>query len=235
MQTNLKFLFLISLIAFTTACTQEEEVQTSEEITEEDAVEVVENALVAETKGVAGEVEEVDQAIETYAVESNCGLTGDSAFVYPIDRPNVQGEYNASYQWELVCDGAIPSTFIFDFENSGYYETNRIKSDDQGFGNWIVTELLTGSNYLFNGMYTREGQQKTKFQESKTFNSTVDMMLKDLAVEKTTGQIQGGTASFTFSGTSSTGVDVTYTGSIEFLGNQSAIITINGNSYTVNW
>ena len=86
-----------------------------------------------------------------------------------------------------------------------------------------------------NGAYTRNGSQESKIGQQNSFTSTLTITASNLLVDKSTQEINGGTASFTLEGSGSGGTNITYTGSIVFNGNQSATLTLNGNSYPLNW
>ncbi|MBK6903437.1 MAG: hypothetical protein IPH04_11690 [Saprospirales bacterium] len=233
MKTSLYFLFLaLSFSLLSSSCKKEEEAVA---MTEEEAVEVIESSMSAEAQGMAGEASDVAEAAESFADESLCGMTGDSSLSYTIDQVNLQASYTIAWGWELVCTGFIPNTLEFVRTTDGTYETNRLKSDDSAISSWDITNLVTGTQYIMNGSYTREGSQESKIGQQNEFSSTLVITATDILVDKVTQEIAGGTASFTLTGNGSGGSDVSYTGTIVFNGNQSATLTINGNSHPLNW
>lgn len=237
MQKNWKFFTLLALTLFLASCTAEDEMpqDDSVEMTEEEALEIIESALIEETEGVAKEAQEVETAAETYALQSNCGLSGDTTYSYTLDRPNASGTYIVNWTWKLICEGNLPSILEFDRSIQGQYQTPRMESDDVATSNWSVNHLLAGDYYLLNGSYSRTGMQETNFQVTKNFDTELEMSIIDLAVDKDTGEILSGTGTFALTGSSSAGTTVEHNGSIEFLGNQEATVNINGTIYTISW
>ncbi|MCB0642037.1 MAG: hypothetical protein KDC44_10375 [Phaeodactylibacter sp.] len=237
MQKNWKFFTLIALTLFLASCNMEDEMPQDEtvQMTEEEALEIVESALVEDTEGVAKEAQEVEAAVESYALATNCGLSGDTTYSYTLDRPNASGTYAVSWAWELICEGNLPSILEFDRSIQGQYQTPRMESDDVATSTWSVNHLLAGQYYLLNGSYSRTGTQETNFQTTKNFDTELEMSITDLAVDKDTGEILSGLGEFTLIATSSTSTMVEHNGSIEFLGNQEATININGTIYNISW
>ena len=143
MKTSLNFLFLalvLSLLAV--SCVKEEE---NVSVTEEEAVEVIESSMSAEAQGMAGEASDAAEAAGTYAIESLCGMSGDSSLTYAINQLNLQASYTINWHWELVCQGFIPNTLEFERTTEGTYESNRLLSDDSASSAWSVTNLVTGT------------------------------------------------------------------------------------------
>ena len=239
MQKHWKFFTLIAVLFTLASCetepTEEMPQEEAVQMTEEEAVEIVSAALTTDTQGIAKEVEEVEEAADVYALESNCGLEGDSTFTYSVNRPNVSGAYTVSYQWQVICEGLLPSIFKIEHQTSGQYETLRMKSDDIAGSTWKLENLIAGEHYNLSGTYERSGTQQTNFQEEKSFETELIIQVPDLSVDKQSGEILNGFAEFVLTGSSSSGTAIDHTGAIQFLGNQSANITINGNTYTINW
>lgn len=227
--------FLLTALAgslFMVSCQKEE---SPEVMSEEEAVEVIESAMSADAQGIAGEAADVAKAADTYAQESLCGSSGDSTLNYSITKPNLTASYSVAWNWELVCQGPIPQALLFGRTIQGSYVTNRMESDDSGTSDWSVTSLIAGDAYIVNGNYTRTGWQQSKIGQQNDFSSTLNADVTDLEVDKATQEVVGGLASFTLSASSSGGQTASYSGTIEFLGNQSATLTVNGNTYTLNW
>jgi hypothetical protein len=87
---------------------------------------------------------------------------------------------------------------------------------------------------MLNGTYNRSGSQTSKVRDRNSFTSELDMTLASLSVNKNTLQIDGGTGTFTLTGSVAGGGSFSYEGSITFLGNGMATITINGETYEID-
>ncbi len=232
----LQFLALVLAIGLLSGCNKEEEQQVTT-VSEEDAVEVVENALKVESEGLTAEVEDAAQVADEYAekTEVPCGETFDSTAVYSLTNTYITADYTSSWSWTLSCNQQnIPTTLDFTRTTEGDYETTRMVSDDSATGAWTLDNLLLGDAYTINGSYVRTGSQESKVRNMTTFSSTVEFALADVNVDKDLYRITDGTATFTISGTGSGGRSFQYTGEIIFLGDGAATITINGNTYSVD-
>ncbi len=231
------FQFFVLLLAFGmfSACNKEEEQVTT--VSEEDAVEVIENALVVESEGLTAEIEDAAQVADEYAekAEVPCGETFDSTVVYTLANSYITANYTSDWAWTLSCNQQnIPTTLDFTRTTDGEYETTRMLSDDSATGVWTMDNLLLGDAYIINGSYSRTGNQESKVRNMPTFTSTVEFDLTDVNVDKDLYRISSGTATFTISGTGSGGRNFQYTGEIIFLGDGAATITINDNTYSVD-
>jgi len=69
---------------------------------------------------------------------------------------------------------------------------------------------------------------------SKTYTLATIMTFSALKVPKSTYQISGGTVTVAIKAMLKSGKEVNYTGTITFIGNQTATLTFNGKTYTIN-
>lgn len=236
MNHSWKMIAILFSLSFFIACTPEDDSpEPTPPITEEEAAELVEAALIEETDGIAKEAAEATATTETYAVEANCGLSGDTTATYMIDRPNINGEYSTGLSWELICEGPLPTELQLERSMSGTYSTTRISSNDTASSTWSISELLVGSEYVMNGNYLRNGTQEFTLQEERSFETSLEVIVTELRIDKITQEINSGLGTFELNVIAANGTTTTITGSVEFLGNQSGIINFNGNSYTITW
>jgi hypothetical protein len=84
-------------------------------------------------------------------------------------------------------------------------------------------------NGTLNSSLTYQINTGTKGSGTETF----DYNLTSLILSGATGEVLSGTATFSTTGTGTKGV-WNYQGTINFLGNNMATVTINGKAYTVN-
>lgn len=226
-------LLLFSLFVLASCNKEEENLEKSME--EEEAAEVMESAMTVDAEGLAREAEEAALAAQTYALESYCGLSGDTTFSRNVSNAFITASYSTTWDWQLTCQGPIPSIYFFGRETEGNYETNRMISVDTAFSDWSVSNLVTGNAYLLSGLYGRSGSQESKIGQQNSFNSNLEVVVTEIAVDKTTFEILSGEGTFVLTGQGSGGTDVTYTGEITFNGGNSVTITLNGQSYTFSW
>lgn len=234
------FLFLtLAIVVFASSCEKETSNVESETISEEEAVDVVTGALMADSEGVTSEASEAAKVADTYdeGVENAavCGQTYDSTFVKSYNGTNLSAAYSSAVSWTINCnDFNIPVSLDWGWTTQGDYESLRLLSNDNASSSWNVGNLITGSMYLISGSYTRSGNQESKVRNMNSFTSEVDINLTNLEVSKETYEIESGEGTFVLTGETSTGATFSFEGSIVFLGNQMATLTINGTTYDID-
>lgn len=212
---------------------------TGDAITDEEAVALVEGAMAMEAEGLTAELDaaiEVTQPmLQKSPTNPYCGISNDSTVTRTFTSARFDGNLSTSWQWMLNCDdNDLPVSLTYSRTGAISYESLRLISDDYAKGNWAMTNLVSGAEYLFNGNYERSGTQESKVRNQRTFESTVTFDLSDLAVGKIKRKINSGTATFTIKGEASTGEKYSLTGSITFLGDGAAEIIINGTTYSID-
>lgn len=208
-------------------------------VTEEEAVDIITGAVVYSSEGMSSEV--MDAAKLADDVENKdlntieCGESGDSTVVRHYSDARITADYNINLGWALNCsDIGIPTTLEFDRTSSGSYVTARMESTDNATGDWVLSNIITGPNYIVNGTYHRAGDQVSNVGNMHSFSSTIDIELDDLNIDKGQRRIKSGIASFTLTGVTGTGVTYSFEGDIVFLGGGSANIVMNGTTYTID-
>ncbi len=231
---------LLSSGALFTSCNKEDnEPRQQEKLTEEDALDVVEGAMMAGTEGLGAEVESAVYLADEYAEKSltgnPCGETFDSTVVRSISNASLTASYTTSWEWTVLCNNAnIPSALDYSRTAAGNYETARMRSDDSAVSAWNIGNLILGDNYVLDGAYTRQGSQESKVRNQYGFSSLFTMEIDELNVDKGTHQIQSGIAGFTLTLTGPEGNSQAFEGDVVFNGGGNVTIIINGNSYTID-
>ncbi|MEM6725579.1 MAG: hypothetical protein AAF598_16175 [Bacteroidota bacterium] len=234
MTKSSSILFLFTLLTLT-ACQNDEEVDMH--LSNEEAVEIVEESLKSETYGVSAQVEATTKSAEAEATALTpaCGIQFDSTFSVANDPGAVRTySYTVNYGYELACTGPIPNTFSVSLSTLGSYNTPRISSNDQSDLSATISNLLTGSEFLYDSNATRIGTQSfTVNNNTRAFSSRLNLTLINLSIDKTTYEIMGGTGTFDLTGSNTNGNAFSFTGDIVFIGNGAATLTINDVSYDI--
>ena len=237
---RLTFLLILSIAFFNTACNKEANNSPAEEaITAEETLALVEAALMEGAEGITHEVEDAvevaELVLEKTLNNTYCGLSKDSTVTRSLNRPRISGEYSTSWNWVLNCnEQEVPINLNFGRTASGTYESLRLTSDDEANSEWVLDNLVFGPENVLNGTYKREGTQVSKVREQNSFSSTVELTVADLSVGKIKRRINSGSAILLISGQASNGESFSFSGTVEFLGDGAARVTINGEVYDID-
>jgi len=228
----LALLFTAGLIA----CSDEDTQNTG--VTEADVADAIEASLTAESNGVAkmaADVSELAKAQSVYTARPDlaCGEFYTVQYHPTYTGPNFSYDYSGTRVYSLFCGNeGTPMSFDYDSQLSGTYETPRMLSDDNATANVSFTNLTGGNTTNINGSYIRNGSQQSKVRLRRSFSSVIRINLYTVSFDKISREITGGTATVSITGT---GVNTFYyNGSITFNRNNTATLTINGTTYTIN-
>jgi hypothetical protein len=220
---------IISLLLV--SCREDENVDPS--ISEDEAAEVVAQAVSGSSGGETGQIESAARIAEDV---KTCGIQKDSS----ISKQNQSGAaitylINLSWNYKLTC--APNSVFQSSFTGNTTYDAPRMSSNDQSTGTFTISDFGNSStSYTYNSSYTREGSQVSKIRNKRTFTSKTVVTSSNIKIDKTTLKILSGEAAVTIIGSASTGEGFSYSGTITFNGNQKAILKFqNGSSYNISW
>ncbi len=207
---------------------------TTDTVTEAVAAQAVTQAVEPTSGGMA------QQTTEAAVVASNqtaypCGGTFDSSIV----AASVAGaaiSYSVDLQWNWVLSCSTAS-FTFGFTGHTTYAGSLISSNDSSNGGFVVTGLAESApNYVLSSNYVRNGSQQSYIGNKNSFTSVINISSSNINIDKTTEEILSGTATASISGSSTSGKSFSYSGTINFLGNQAATLTMaSGNVYQISW
>ncbi|MEL6134777.1 MAG: hypothetical protein AAFR59_15555, partial [Bacteroidota bacterium] len=153
-------------------------------------------------------------------------------------NPNglIQGAYEGTWTFLLSCNTFnIPETADFTSFSDATYSTTRINSTDSiAFTGSIEGIEFSSNDYILGGTYIRTGNQDlTGPNQQIDLSSTLTFDLTGVIVNKGGNGIQSGVGTFTFTGNTPDNT-YTYDGTIQFNGNGTATVTINGQTFVVN-
>ncbi len=228
-------LFTATLIigsSFMTSCSKEE----IKNVSEEDAVELIEASLQGNTAGVNETVTKYSELLITdYATNANCNQSYDTSYTFSYAGAIAQSSYSINWGYLMECNLGIPSSIALNASCSGTYSTGRITSNDNSVANMIVTGIEPSSSMLiFSGYLYRNGSQTiTINSNTQEITSIITLNLTDLTVNKTSYEIESGTGTAIL--TANNGSETfSFSGNIVFNGGGSATLILNGNTYTIN-
>ncbi len=231
-------LFLGLLVTICISCDRERGFGDAAEVTEEEALEMVQTSLVSEAYGMN------IQADDASALDSNessksvvdCGVINARTMERnSLPNATVKFTHDIDYRFSLVCENDVPKAYAIDFIGNGTYNSPRMESDDTITYNAVLANIASSEGpYIYNSSFIREGTQTTKIAgRTKNFDSTLSIENSNIAVDKNSRVILEGSSTFSLTGTLSTGEPFSYKGTVSFKGNGEATIVINGNTYNV--
>jgi hypothetical protein len=236
---------LLVLIGFTLATASCKKADNGPAISNDEAANSIGDVLAVDVSGSASDASSVSARDASNAggriissgrtLSSSCDIQKDTT----LTRASAAGalitySYTGTYTYTLACTGFIPSSLVLSLSTSGSRTGTQVFSTGTGTGSYTLTGFaVSQNNYALNGTFTRD-ETITEIVGQKSFTGTTVFIITDVTIDKTTKIIQGGTATFTMSGTVTNGAAYAHSGTITFNGNSSATLTVNGNSYTVN-
>ncbi|MEO1414381.1 MAG: hypothetical protein AAFW00_03840 [Bacteroidota bacterium] len=233
MRTFISFIVILSSLIFFTSC---ENAPDLSELEVGDIADLVEAALQEKTGGLEENINDLIEKLDEITLDSVCDslYTGGSSY----NNPNglVQGAYTGTWTFLLSCNTFnIPETANFTSFSDATYSTTRINSEDSvAFTGSIEGIEFSSNDYVLGGTYIRTGTQDlTGPNQQIDLSSTLEFDLTGVIVNKGGNGIQSGVGTFTFTGNTP---EETYSfdGTIQFNGNGTATVTINGETFVIN-
>jgi hypothetical protein len=220
------------LLMMTVSCKKNND--TAAVMTDEEAAEVIALSVSGNTEALADQTVEIADAANAHGTA--CLYSNEASVV----KANTAGLYTWNYvfnwKWNVVCTAGVPNTMNVTYKMKGNYDAPRMASNDSAVATITVGNLLSGTQFNYNGSYTREGSQVSKIRNKNSFSSKVTLTLQNVKVNKVTGQIDSGSAAAAITGTTAAGNSFSYGGTVTFNGSRTATITLNnGNVYQVSW
>jgi hypothetical protein len=217
------------LLAITraTGCKKNEETPIIDATTEEAA------AIMATSfcTGNAGTLTQVEDAVElSQAVMLKSTLTDSSFTISSAPGALITYQYQVNYSYGFLT----PNNYQLAFESTGNYNSPGVAATCEAAGLMNVTGFLSGDSYYVNGQSGRDGTFTMKIGNMNSINGTVTTTLTSFRISKTTGVLESGTATIAVNGNTSAGRSFGFTGTLVYLGNYNASLTIGGKTFYVN-
>jgi len=234
------------------ACKKDSSTASTDAVTTDQAADLAAGSLASNSNGLASITDDISSNA-TAVTAANSGLAIDAAGTNPTtvkqecgttlsDSSSNQGSadsvtwsYFRKYSHTLNCNvSSKPDNIINRLTFSGNYSGPNVTSSDSGTANVTIGDLEPDStHFLVNGEYKRSGSFTSKIGNKASGSKSVDIVVTNLTLSKPARKITGGTATINISVTVPKGT-FTYTGNLVFNGDGSAVLTINGTSYTID-
>ena len=129
----------------------------------------------------------------------------------------------------------MPDNVVDSLNYKGSFDGPRLSSSNTGSAKVTIAGLSpTATVFVLNGDYVRDGSFQSKVGNKASGNSHIDIVGTNITLSKPERKIVSGSATIAITGTGPKGNSFSYTGTIVFNGDGTALLTINGTAYTVN-
>jgi hypothetical protein len=240
MKYPLIFIIAVSFIGIT-ACKKLQVQSDGTPISNEESALMLAGSLASGSNGlvaISNDISLSSQAL--YNNSTGCGVS----HVDTVVRQNLPGSaiicnFKQKITNKLNCNANkqadnVSSTITF----NGNYNGPKLSASGNGTTTVTVAGLAPASeSHVINGQFKNMGTFKLKADTTRAGTISIDITLKNLVIKKTTASnqpmITSGTATCTITGNSPKGAFL-FEGTIAFPGYNEAILTLGGNSYSIN-
>lgn len=166
----------------------------------------------------------------------DCSVLYDTAISKAYSGEVISYLLDLQYGYEFVCSQlGIPLSMSWNYSSMGVWNGARFNIDGESTGDLEVTQLVTGTEFIVNGSISRTQSLTQKNENQKTLNSQSAIKLIDLKIDKNTLAITTGSAEFTATGVSSSGTTYSYSCTVVYSGDGTALFTfMNGETFTLD-
>jgi hypothetical protein len=245
MKTSLKSLLktkraagtLLLCLFLATSCSKDETSSSTNDVNEEDAAEIITQAVDPNNGGIVLNLELAATLSISNVNPANCGVSKDSTVTRSYTGTNRSYQHNFSWNRLLTCTGTTPSQYAHHISGTGKYTSTRLTTNDQATADLTLTGLDPASTQVtINHTYTQTGNKQSNIRFERSFTSTLVQKATNIKVDKATRQIVSGTTDVTLTGTGPNGGTFSYAATLTYLGNRKAnLVFKNGAAYNIQW
>ena len=235
------WLFLSVMAAFV-AC-KDEEADAPNAISSQEAAVMVGSSFASNSSGVSFVSKESANKSEDLLEENASGRIATCGVSQSIDLSGaspvggtITWRYDFSYNFRLNCNvEELPENITVGLSYSGAFDSPKLGFEHSGLSELALTGLQeSADDFLMNGSYKRSGSFEIKEGEKKAGNSSIEITITNVAIDKTTHKIVSGSSSFILTGSVSGKGTFKYDGTVEFKGNDTADLKIKSEVFLLN-
>jgi hypothetical protein len=207
---------------------------TTDTVSETEASQAITQAVVPTSGGMAEQTANA-AIVANDQIAYPCSQSFDSSILL-TNTAGASITYSADLEWNWILNCSA-ANFTFAFKGHTTYSAPLMSSNDSTTAWFIITGLQESSTaYVLNSNYVRNGSQQSNIGNRNSFTSLITITSSNINIDKISEQIISGTATVSISGASTSGRSFSFSGNINFLGNQAATLTMaSGNVYQINW
>lgn len=232
-----KSIFTVLVILSLISCTNEEDMEMKNEVSEEEAVVLIESSLQKSTGGLNEMTNTFSKELTTnITLNELCDTLYEASSNYYYNEAPILADYKIDWSYMMACNGFNVLQMV-DFEagSVGSYSTSRINSNDVTNTAITISGLQpSASSLVFSGFFNREGTQSISTNlKTRSLSSKFNVDLVNVLIDKSNYSISSGGGTFVLSGLSQN-IPFSFNGTIVFNGNGSVKLTVNENDYEIN-
>lgn len=233
-KTTKQLLVFAMTILMLTSCAKDEALSNS--LTEREVVELIEANFHPGVGGLISILEDLSSSLVRAVDEEPCNTSHSFTTISELRGTVITADYTSAVAYNIACNPMdVPQIAAFSISTVARYRTASINSNTDGSFTGNVTGLQPSSSTLtVAGNYDRAGTQCLNLNDSKNISSDFSIELIAIEMDKGDSDIESGNGTFSFTGLIE-GRNFSHAGSINFEGDNIAIILINGTSYQIEW
>lgn len=229
----------LTIVLFLCSCENEEESPILE-LSDEEAADALQVALSETDGGFMTEVNDLGQEAQAQYnnISTDCNYLTTDSTENSYNGPLRNFSFVSFYQSQASCNTFnIPISLDFTSIRDGIYQGPRLSHQGTGLSSLSLTNLnpLNNEDYTLSGEHSYTGSQtlSTRIQ-TRTLNTQILITWSDIRIDKQDFTINSGQAVFILEAIGSSGEPILYNGTILFLGNGQAEVTIKGETYPID-
>lgn len=229
------FVVLSLFVSLHTSCGKADEIKDA--LSNGDALEIIEANLQANAGGLVTNIKDIaEQFVAAVSSGELCNTPYSEMIYEEFQGAQIQTSYTSQLSYEMVCNAFdIPQSATFSTLTSSMFNSAKIVSNDNGDFNGKASGLQPSSLIMnIDGNYSRTGTQDLIFRNQTDITSTLTITLSTLQIVKQNFEIKSGSGTILLSATTPDET-FSFSGNIVFNGGNKATLTINGESYEMDW
>ncbi len=202
-------------------------------VTTDQVADISAGSLSLNSEGLATNSNDI--ASDALSNDQGCGTTVTDSTTKTGTSNNVNYNYFLKYIKTLTCNQSNEhDNIVYDLSFHGQYQGPNITSLDTGTSDFKIAGFTSGASlFVINGEYKRTGKFTSNSGDKISGTSSIDIVVTNLKVSKTTKAITSGTATIAISVTTTKGT-FNFNGPLTFNGDGTATLVINGAGYNIN-
>jgi hypothetical protein len=201
-------------------------------VSESTAAQLTTNLMVTPNAGLVQQLE--NSVISIFLANPQCGVA-DSVSLSGASQAGAIPGFSFKIKWNYLLNCVPPPAVLnLAFKGESTFDTQAMSGKNTDSGTVSVVHDAS-RNFLVKTTGVVSGVENTKTTPVNTVNATLTIVTSSITISSTTAQILSGDATVKLTGSNSGG-NFSYSGTIKFLGNNQATLTLDsGKSYPITW